>query len=140
MRRCGTGTVVHRSPVGEINVVKLMQEVGAVIGGEGNGGVILPALHHGRDAVVGIALMLQIMAERSRSLSELVGSFTRYTMLKDKIDIEGMGDWKKPVLAEFDGAGLGYARWYQSESPRIVGSCTGIEYRADNQGNGRGIE
>ena len=100
------GTVVHRSPVGEINVVKLMQEVGAVIGGEGNGGVILPALHHGRDAVVGIALMLQIMAERSRSLSELVGSFTRYTMLKDKIDIEGMGDWKKPVLAEFDGADL----------------------------------
>ena len=100
------GTAVHRSPVGEINVVKLMQEVDAVIGGEGNGGVILPALHHGRDAVVGIALMLQIMAERSKSLSELVGTFTRYTMLKDKIDIEGMGDWKGPVLDEFDGADM----------------------------------
>lgn len=100
------GTVVHRAPVGEINVVKQMHEVDAVIGGEGNGGVILPALHHGRDAVVGIALMLQIMAERDMQLSALAGEFTRYIMLKGKISIEGMGDWKEPVLAEFDGADM----------------------------------
>src|SRR5690606_1997958 len=53
------GNAVYRSPVGEINVVKKMQEVGAVLGGEGNGGVILPELHYGRDALVGVAMVLQ---------------------------------------------------------------------------------
>ena len=65
------GQTVYRSAVGEINVVKKMQEVGAVIGGEGNGGVIVPELHYGRDALAGVTIILQHLALRKRSLADL---------------------------------------------------------------------
>jgi phosphomannomutase len=81
------GQPVHRSAVGEINVVKKMQEVGAVLGGEGNGGVILPDLHHGRDALVGAAMILQHMAREGRKLSELVADLPRYAMAKTKLPL-----------------------------------------------------
>ncbi len=98
------GTVVYRSPVGEINVVEAMREHKATVGGEGNGGVILPSLHYGRDAVLGIALILQIMAERVKPISELAGEFPHYTMVKDKTDIAaGKGAWIEPVKRLFDG-------------------------------------
>lgn len=58
------GQICHRSKVGEINVVKKMQEVEAVVGGEGSGGIIVPDLHYGRDALVGIACVLQHLAEQ----------------------------------------------------------------------------
>jgi phosphomannomutase len=95
------GATVHRSAVGEINVVKLMRAVDAGIGGEGNGGIILPALHHGRDSLVGIALILQIMAECNASLSELAARFPRYTLLKDRTPCGGDADWREGVRGLF---------------------------------------
>lgn len=77
-----------QSAVGEVNVVNLMKESKAVIGGEGNGGVILPELHYGRDALVGIALVLSLLAERNVDLNQLRKSYTHYEMMKDKIQLE----------------------------------------------------
>jgi phosphomannomutase len=84
------GQPCHRSSVGEINVVKKMQEVDAVIGGEGNGGVINPDLHYGRDALVGTAMMLQLLAERKISLSEYRRSLNDYYMRKDKMQLDAV--------------------------------------------------
>lgn len=97
------GRKVHRSAIGEINVVKLMRETGAMIGGEGNGGVILPALHYGRDAVLGIALILQMLTERKSQISTLVESFPAYSMIKDKAELKEKGAWRAPVRTEFAG-------------------------------------
>ncbi len=80
------GSDVLRAPVGEVNVAMRMREVGAVIGGEGNGGVILPDLHLGRDAPLGAALILQLMAEETAPLSAIVGEYPRYSIVKDKLD------------------------------------------------------
>ncbi len=81
------GCQVFRSPVGEANVVLKMKEVDAVIGGEGSGGVIYPALHYGRDALVGIALTLQHLLEFGGSISELKESLPSYFIAKKKIDL-----------------------------------------------------
>lgn len=80
----------HRSAVGEINVVKKMQEVDAVIGGEGNGGVINPDLHYGRDALVGTAMILQLLAERGLTASDYRASLPNYFMHKGKVQLEGI--------------------------------------------------
>ena len=80
----GCGAEVLRAPVGEANVARAMREAGAVIGGEGNGGVILPALHLGRDAPVGAALILELVTRAGKSLSELVADQPRYAMVKAK--------------------------------------------------------
>lgn len=82
----------YRSKVGEINVVKKMQQVDAVIGGEGNGGVINPNLHYGRDALVGTAMILQLLAERDISSDDYRNSLPDYYMRKDKMqlaDVDG---------------------------------------------------
>ena len=76
---------VFRSPVGEANVVKLMKEKNAVIGGEGSGGVIYPALHYGRDALVGTVLTLQHLAETGKKLSEIKEELPQYFIAKRKI-------------------------------------------------------
>jgi len=76
------GVPLSRTPVGEVNVVTRMLEVGAVIGGEGNGGVILPALHAGRDAMVGMALILQSLAASGRTLSQSYARLPHYNMVK----------------------------------------------------------
>lgn len=76
---------LFRTPVGEINVVEKMKKVGALIGGEGNGGVIYPKINLCRDSIVGIGIILQYMAESKRTLSELVGAITQYKMVKGKI-------------------------------------------------------
>lgn len=81
------GAAVHRSAVGEINVVKKMQEVGAILGGEGNGGVILPDLHYGRDALVGVAITLQHLANEKLTLSEVGAALPTYVMSKMKTPI-----------------------------------------------------
>lgn len=81
------GMPVYRSAVGEINVVKKMQAVDAVLGGEGNGGVILPDLHYGRDALVGTAMVLQHLANREVSLSELRETLPVYHISKNKIPL-----------------------------------------------------
>ena len=75
------------SAVGEVNVVKMMKETGAVIGGEGNGGVIYPELHYGRDALVGIALFLTHLAKTGLSCSKLRATYPEYTISKNKITL-----------------------------------------------------
>jgi phosphomannomutase len=77
----------YTSAVGEVHVVKKMKEVGAVLGGEGNGGVILPALHYGRDALVGVAMVLTHMAETGKSLTELRAGYAHYEMSKNKVEL-----------------------------------------------------
>ena len=81
------GMPVYRSAVGEINVVKKMQAVGAVLGGEGNGGVIVPDLHYGRDGLVGAAMILQHLAEIPVALSDLRRTLPAYTISKNKIPL-----------------------------------------------------
>ena len=81
------GSSVIRSAVGEINVVNKMKEVGAELGGEGNGGVILPESHYGRDSLVGAALFLNRMAQGSQTVSEIFHSMPQYVMIKDKIEL-----------------------------------------------------
>jgi len=78
------------SPVGEVHVVNAMKEVGAVIGGEGNGGVIYPPLHYGRDAPVGIALMLSHLSTSGKSMTELRTGYPEYFIAKSKIQLEGI--------------------------------------------------
>ena len=75
------------SAVGEVNVVTKMKEVGAVIGGEGNGGVIYPELHYGRDALVGTALFLTYFAKRGLSMTELRATYPAYFASKNKIEL-----------------------------------------------------
>lgn len=79
------GVSCHFAPVGEVHVVKAMKNVNAVIGGEGNGGVIDPQLHYGRDALIGIALILMHMATSQKTLSQLKQQYSLYEMVKDKI-------------------------------------------------------
>ncbi len=83
------GCEVFRSPVGEANVVKKMKETGAVIGGEGSGGVIYPALHYGRDALVGTAITLQHLLEFGGTMTELKEKLPAYFISKKKINIQG---------------------------------------------------
>lgn len=95
------------SAVGEVNVVKLMKDTNAVIGGEGNGGIIYPELHYGRDSLVGVALFLSLLAEKNISCTKLREEYPSYFMSKNKvqltpdIDVDG-------VLAEIE-------KRYQSE-------------------------
>lgn len=81
------GVKVLRTPVGEINVSQKMKECGALVGGEGSGGVILPSLHYGRDAIVGIGLLLQQLAEFGGTSSELKASMPQYFISKSKVEI-----------------------------------------------------
>jgi phosphomannomutase len=79
----------YYSAVGELNVVDKMKKVRAVIGGEGNGGIIYPELHYGRDALVGIALFLSYLAEEKKTCSEIKKNLPSYFILKKKVEIKG---------------------------------------------------
>ena len=81
------GCKYYAAAVGEVNVTTKMKEVGAVIGGEGNGGVIYPESHYGRDALVGIALFLSSLAQKGIKASELRKTFPAYQMAKNRIDL-----------------------------------------------------
>lgn len=81
------GQQYNASAVGEVNVVTKMKETGAVIGGEGNGGVIYPAAHYGRDALVGIALILSYLAKKGLKTSELRATYPPYFIAKNRIDL-----------------------------------------------------
>ena len=81
------GGVYTAAAVGEVNVVTKMKEVGAVIGGEGNGGVIYPEIHYGRDALVGVALFLTLMAKSGRKVTEIKESLPQYAIAKNKIEL-----------------------------------------------------
>lgn len=81
------GCVYSAAAVGEVNVVTKMKETGAVIGGEGNGGVIYPASHYGRDALVGVALFLTLLAKSGKTVSELKKGYPQYAIAKNKIEL-----------------------------------------------------
>ena len=86
------------SAVGEVNVVTKMKEVGAVIGGEGNGGVIYPALHYGRDALVGVALFLTHLVKKNCSMTQLRATYPAYFASKNKIQLTPEIDVDKVLL------------------------------------------
>ena len=94
------GQPYYAAAVGEVNVVEKMKEVGAVIGGEGNGGVIYPAIHYGRDALVGTALFLTQLAEKRIKCSELKKTYPAYFMSKNKIQLTPEMD-VDGILAKF---------------------------------------
>jgi phosphomannomutase len=82
------GGEYHPSAVGEVNVVRKMKEVNAVIGGEGNGGIIVPDLHYGRDALIGIGLFLSHLAHSKKNLKALRNSYPDYFISKNKIELD----------------------------------------------------
>ncbi|WP_167341916.1 phosphoglucosamine mutase [Nonlabens sp. SY33080] len=81
------GGTYHAAAVGEVNVVTKMKEVNAVIGGEGNGGIIYPESHYGRDALVGIAMFLSLLSGKEGTVSELKASYPAYFMAKKKVEL-----------------------------------------------------
>ena len=81
------GCTYSAAAVGEVNVVTKMKETGAVIGGEGNGGVIYPEAHYGRDALVGVALFLTLMAKSGKKVTELKAGYPQYAIAKNKIEL-----------------------------------------------------
>jgi len=108
------------SAVGEFNVVKKMKEIKSVIGGEGNGGVVYPQSHYGRDALVGIALFLSALAQADKKMSEFMKSFPEYFMVKDKveltpaIDLLGLlnqikDDFRAEKITDIDGVRIDWA-------------------------------
>jgi len=83
------GVPFQRTPVGEIHVAKAMLAANDVVGGEGNGGLILPHLHPGRDGLLAAAVVLSLLSESGRKLSELAATLPRYAMVKTKFGLEG---------------------------------------------------
>ncbi len=100
------------SAVGEVNVVEMMKEKNAVLGGEGNGGVILPELHYGRDALVGVAMVLSHLAKSGKKMSELRASYPTYFMAKNKVELQ-QGMDVNSILNEFKNR-------YQNENISII--------------------
>ena len=117
------GGEYYASAVGEVNVVAKMKEVNAVIGGEGNGGVIYPASHYGRDALVGIALFLSHLAHERKTVSQLRATYPAYFMAKNKVDLTPEIDvdailskvkeiYKNEEINDIDGVKIDFAdRW-----------------------------
>ena len=111
--------IYEASAVGEVNVVTRMKETNAVIGGEGNGGIIYPASHYGRDALVGIALFLTQLAAEKKTVSELRKTYPNYFMSKNKIqltpqiDVDGVlavikGSYKQYEVNDIDGVKIDF--------------------------------
>jgi len=98
----------YAAAVGEVNVVKEMKKRNAVIGGEGNGGIIYPELHYGRDALAGIALFLSHLAHSGMSCSNLRKTYPEYVISKKKIDIDPSADFKY-ILSAIKNAFCGYS-------------------------------
>ena len=95
------GAVVHRTAVGEANVAAAMRKHGAIIGGEGNGGVILPPVTFVRDSITGMALVLEMLARQGRPVSAIVNDIPRYAIVKDKIAFDAaVASRLVPVLKE----------------------------------------
>ena len=122
------GCTYTPAAVGEVNVVTKMYETGAVIGGEGNGGVIYPAAHSGRDALVGIALLLTYLAKTGMKASELRDSLPKYYIAKNRIDLDPTTDiyailqkvkelYKNEQVTDIDGVKIDFAdKWVHLRS------------------------
>ena len=149
------GGQYYACPVGEVNVTAKMKEVGAVIGGDSNGGVIFPECHYGRDALVGIALFLSCLAQRKCKVSELRSTFPCYQIAKNSInlmsntDVDSIfervkGSFLKDhsvTISDTDGLKIDFVdRWvYLRKSKtepvvRVYSEAVTME-RADNLGN-----
>tara|TARA_R100000501_G_C2631504_1_gene127833 strand:+ start:8646 stop:10034 length:1389 start_codon:yes stop_codon:yes gene_type:complete len=115
------GGTYHAAAVGEVNVVTKMKEVNAVIGGEGNGGIIFPESHYGRDALVGVALFLTHLAKKKIKVSELRASYPAYFMSKKKIELT-------PTL-DVDGILKEIEKRYQEEE---VNTIDGVKIDFEN--------
>lgn len=115
------GGTYHAAAVGEVNVVTKMKEVNAVIGGEGNGGIIYPESHYGRDALVGVALFLTHLAKKKIKVSELRASYPAYFMSKKKIELT-------PTL-DVDGILKEIEKRYQAEE---VNTIDGVKIDFEN--------
>lgn len=115
------GGTYHAAAVGEVNVVTKMKEVNAVIGGEGNGGIIYPESHYGRDALVGVALFLTHLAKKKIKVSELRASYPAYFMSKKKIELT-------PTL-DVDGILKEIEKRYQEED---VNTIDGVKIDFEN--------
>ncbi len=102
------GGTTYRTAVGEMNVAKKMKEIGATIGGEGSGGVILPKVHMGRDAIVGIGLVLQCLMEFGGTMSELKATLPQYLITKEKIELGNLNadSILKRLQAKYSSAGI----------------------------------
>jgi len=123
------GVKVERTPVGEANVVERLLAVGAVIGGEGNGGVIYPALHPGRDALVGIAMILQALTDRETDLAGLGRNLPPVAMVKEKVasDILPADEDLAAILA-----GLGSGRIDDRDGLKWCGDRAWVHVRPSN--------
>lgn len=114
------GCTYNAAAVGEVNVTTKMKETGAVIGGEGNGGVIYPEAHYGRDALVGVALFLTLLAKSGKKVSELKATYPAYEIVKDKVTLtpdinvdavlEAVKDeYKGEQITDIDGVKIDFA-------------------------------
>ncbi len=123
------GSRVFRTPVGEANVVATMLAKNIVIGGEGNGGVIYPALHPGRDALVGIAMVLQMIAEQKTTLKDIVAGYPPVAMVKDKFsqDTPFEADKVRELLS-----GLGEGEIDDRDGVRWSGEAGWVHVRPSN--------
>jgi phosphomannomutase len=119
----------YRTKIGEINVSTKMNEVHAVIGGEGNGGVILPDTHLGRDAVTGIALILQYILEKERSVPEIIRDLPSYSMKKDKIELGKLDTVKvfDKIMKDYSGEKIDL-----TDGVKILFSDAWIHFRKSN--------
>lgn len=124
-----SGCVCHRSAVGEANVVGMMREHGAVIGGEGNGGVIDPRVGWVRDPFIGMALILSFMAEEGKSFSQLVAELPRYSMLKTKYTVSRE---KLPAALEAVERRWADARVNRDDGLRLDGTDWWLHVRGSN--------
>ena len=146
------GCVVFRTPVGEINVVQRMVDVNAVLGGEGNGGVIDPRVGYVRDSFVGMAMVLDLMAATGEPLSNLVAGLPRYAMVKEQYPLAAAIDRRRRLArsGRRDLGALGPDRRRLARRPsrsprrtaarvgRPLGSRPGQQHRADRAGDRRG--
>ena len=149
------GALYYPSAVGEANITAEMKEVGAIIGGDGNGGVIYPECHYGRDALVGIALFLSSLAQRQCTISQLRATFPDYQIAKNSIDLNPDTDVdailkkvkdrfskdKSAHISETDGLKIDFPdRWVHLRKSntepvvRVYSEAQSIE-QADNLGN-----
>lgn len=126
----GFGTPVIRTPVGEINVAKRMRESKAIIGGEGSGGIIHPGAHYGRDAIVGIVIILHYLAELGEPLSAVRASLPDYVIRKDKILV---GDAEPDtILASITGSIDGNFKINTDDGIRIDHPDYWVHFRKSN--------
>jgi phosphomannomutase len=123
------GQTVHRTPVGEANVVEAILSHDCILGGEGNGGVIYPTIHAGRDALVGIAMILQAVAESGNSLAEMADALPPVAMVKTKVDSADLpsGDHLARVLG-----GLGEGSIDDRDGLKWIGADAWVHVRPSN--------